>query len=306
MKQLIVNADDFGLTSGVNRAIIECHQRGIVSSTTLMATGAALDEAIELAQQNPRLSVGCHIVLVDGEPVLPAAQVRSLLAPGTNRFHHSLGPLLAALARGGLQPAEVEAEATAQIARLQARGVTLSHVDAHKHTHMFPAILRPLLRAAAACGLQRVRNPFEPADTVGWGEALSSRMLCERKLETTLLRRIFRPHWLSLVHNQSFATPCGSLGIISTGALTSDTLTALLHRMPDGLWELCCHPGYHDAALTQIRTRLRQSREIERQALLSLSPTTLRSQFQTELISFHQLSLAWHENPGEIPHGTTV
>ncbi len=72
MKRLIVNADDFGLTHGVNRAIAACHQRGIVSSATLMATGACFDEAVGLAAQMPELSVGCHIVLVDGEPLLPA------------------------------------------------------------------------------------------------------------------------------------------------------------------------------------------------------------------------------------------
>src|ERR1700687_5534359 len=114
MRRLIVNADDFGLTRGVNRAIAECHQRGIVSSATLMATGARFAEAVELARQLPGLSVGCHVVLVDGEPLLPAAEVRSLLAPGTNRFYHSISEVLRAVARGRFKAEEVEAEASAQ------------------------------------------------------------------------------------------------------------------------------------------------------------------------------------------------
>ncbi len=93
-KRLIVNADDFGLTLGVNRAIAACHQRGIVSSTTLMATAARVEDAIALARQMPELGVGCHVVLVDGEPLLPASEVRSLLAPGTNRFFHGVGDVL--------------------------------------------------------------------------------------------------------------------------------------------------------------------------------------------------------------------
>src|ERR1700687_3152627 len=143
MRRLIVNADDFGLTRGVTRAIAACHQRGIVSSATLMATGACFAEAVELAGQMPRLSVGCHIVLVDGEPLLPGAEVRSLLAPGTNRFYHSIGEGLQAGSLGGLKAREIEAEAGAQLARLQDAGVRISHFDSHKHTHMFPSILKP-------------------------------------------------------------------------------------------------------------------------------------------------------------------
>jgi predicted glycoside hydrolase/deacetylase ChbG (UPF0249 family) len=70
VRRLIINADDFGLTRGVNQAIVEGNQRGTITSATLMATGPAFDEAVELAQSCPSLSVGCHVVLVDGVPVL--------------------------------------------------------------------------------------------------------------------------------------------------------------------------------------------------------------------------------------------
>ena len=167
MKRLIVNADDFGLTQGVNRAIVACHERGLVSSTTLMATGACFDEAVALASALPNLSVGCHVVLVDGEPLLPAGEVRSLLAPGTDRFYHSIGEVLGAVAQGRFKASEVQAEASAQMARLRSAGVAVSHFDSHKHTHMFPSILRPMLRAAAANGIGAVRNPFEAPGAVG-------------------------------------------------------------------------------------------------------------------------------------------
>jgi len=172
MKRLIVNADDFGLTHGVNRAIIACHERGIVSSTTLMATGARFDEAVALASQMPRLSVGCHVVLVDGSPLLPPSKVRSLLAPGTERFYHSIGEVLQAVALGRFRAEEVEAEASAQFAYLKSAGVSISHFDAHKHTHMFPSILKPLLRAAAAHEIRAVRNPFEAPGGVSFREML--------------------------------------------------------------------------------------------------------------------------------------
>jgi predicted glycoside hydrolase/deacetylase ChbG (UPF0249 family) len=126
MKRLIVNADDFGLTRGVNRAIVACHQRGIVSSATLMATGACFDEAVALATQMPQLSVGCHVVLVDGEPLLPASEVRSLLAPGTNRFYHSIGEVLRAVAGGRFRRGRSRGRCpVCASARLEGRGVAL-------------------------------------------------------------------------------------------------------------------------------------------------------------------------------------
>ena len=156
MRRLIVNADDFGLTSGVNRGIIEACEHGIVSSTTLMAKSSAFDEATDLAKaagpSDANLSVGCHVVLMDGEPVLPPDRVPSLLdssAANGSRFRENLSDFVLASFRGKLNPAEVEAEANAQFARLQDAGIQPSHFDTHKHAHMFPAVLRPLLRAPA-------------------------------------------------------------------------------------------------------------------------------------------------------------
>ena len=291
MKRLIVNADDFGLTAGVNRAIGECHLRGIVTSATMMATGGALEEAAAMASQLPQLGVGCHVVLVDGRPVLPAADVRSLLEPGTDRFYHSLGPLLRALARGGFRADEVEAEADAQIGRLQKTGLKLTHFDAHKHVHMFLPILRPLLRAAKKCGITAVRNPFEPAGNLRWNEAISNRGLLLRKVETSLLRAGLRRGWMREVQRQGLATTDGSLGVTATGALDQPTLDAMLRRIPAGCWELVCHPGYNDAELAAVRTKLRESREVELKALTSLAAAELESQYGVTLGTFADFTL---------------
>jgi predicted glycoside hydrolase/deacetylase ChbG (UPF0249 family) len=286
MKRLIVNADDFGLTQGVNRAIVACHERGIVSSATLMATGACFEEAVALASAMPGLSVGCHVVLVDGEPLLPAGEVRSLLAPGTTRFYHSIGEVLAAVARGRFNAGELEAEATAQMARLRHAGVAVSHFDAHKHTHMFPSILKPLLRAATANGIASVRNPFEAPGAVSMREAFGNRTLFVRKAETTLLRAALRGSWLRAVHNARFATTDGSLGVAATGTLDAARLRSMLRQMPPGTWELVCHPGYNDRELAKVRTKLRESREVEMAALQSITLDELREEFGAELTSF--------------------
>ncbi|MGH9509509.1 MAG: ChbG/HpnK family deacetylase, partial [Terriglobales bacterium] len=142
MPRLIINADDLGLTPGVNRAILEAHQRGVVTSTTLMANSAAFDDAVGHVRQAPRLSVGCHVMLVDGEPLLEP-RPRTLARNG--RFRDGIAGFALTAMRGRLDPNEIAAEATAQMRRLQSAGVSVSHLDTHKHTHLFPSVLRPLL-----------------------------------------------------------------------------------------------------------------------------------------------------------------
>jgi len=152
VRRLIVNADDFGFTAGVNRAIVEAHTHGIVTSSTLMANGRAFEDAVCLAKTVPRLSVGCHVVLIDGEPVADVGLLPSIAGAhsGGARFRDGLRTFAARALAGRLDPDEIEVEASAQIRKIQMAGVSVSHVDTHKHTHLFPAVLRPLLRAARA------------------------------------------------------------------------------------------------------------------------------------------------------------
>ncbi len=116
----------------------------MLTSTTLMARAAATEEAIEMARSTPTLGVGCHVVLVDGEPVASAReQLPTLVDPRTGRFHPTLGAFLARLLTGRIRSAEIEAEAAAQIALLQSRGAA---PDPHRHAQAHPHVSR---RAAA-------------------------------------------------------------------------------------------------------------------------------------------------------------
>lgn len=266
MRRLIINADDFGLTAGVNRAVVELHEERVLTSATLMARAAATDEAIELALRFPLLGVGCHVVLVDGEPVLPAAEIPSLTDRQTGWFHPKPGSFLRQLLFGRIRAAEIEAEAAAQIALLQGRGLTLTHIDTHKHLHMFPAVLRPLLRAARAAGIRAVRNPFEPA----WSRRATPAASLFRRIEVNMLRQL-EPAFQRIVAQEGFATTDGALGVLATGTLDEATLHSVLRKIPAGTWELVTHPGYSDDDLAKAHTRLRQSRETERQALLEVA-----------------------------------
>ncbi len=265
MSRLIVNADDFGLTSGVNRAIVELHQAGVLTSTTLMANAAATNEAIELAHVNPTLGVGCHIVLVDGAPVLPPREIPTLIDPQTGCFPPKLTTFLARLFTGQIRTAEIEAETAAQISLLQRRSLSLTHIDTHKHTHMFPRVLRPILRAARACGIRAIRNPFEPE----WAIRASPRASFVRTAEVFVLRR-FGPYFRRILSEEGFISTDGTIAVAATGVVNADTVRSLLQQLPAGTWELVTHPGYNDADLGKIRTRLRASRNIERNALRAI------------------------------------
>jgi hopanoid biosynthesis associated protein HpnK len=264
--RLILNADDFGLTAGVNRAIIGLHRTGVLTSASLMARAAATDEAIELARATPSLGVGCHVVLVDGEPVLRTQSLPTLVDPRTGRFHPTLCAFFRLLLTGRIRYSEIENETAAQIALLQSRGLRLTHIDTHKHTHVFPAVLRPVLRAAKAAGIRAVRNPFEPA----WSLRATHGAPWPRRAQVRLLR-LLEPTFLRIVAKEGFTTTDGAIGVLATGTLDSTTVSSLLRNLPEGTWELVTHPGYNDTDLAQAHTRLLASRKTEREALLAIN-----------------------------------
>ena len=265
MSRLIVNADDFGLTAGVNRAILELHIAGVLTSATLMAKASATNEAIEMARATPSLGVGCHVVLVDGVPVLPPHEVPTLVDPATGDFWPTLSSFLMRLFTGRIHAAEIEAEAAAQITMLQDRGVHLTHIDSHKHTHMFPSVLRAVLRAARNAGIRAVRNPFEPE----WAVRATPRSSLLRNAEVLALRQL-GPFFRRLIDKENVLTTDGTISVAGTGMLDAAAVRSLLEKLPPGTWELVTHPGYNDADLANVRTRLRESREIERNALESI------------------------------------
>jgi hopanoid biosynthesis associated protein HpnK len=267
VSRLILNADDFGLTAGVNRAIIELHGAGALTSATLMARAAAAEEAIQLACSTPSLGVGCHVVLVDGEPLRTVRELPTLVDHATGRFMPTLGKFLERFFTGRIHPSEIEAEAEAQIGFLRSKGVALTHIDTHKHMHMFPGVLRPVLRAAGAAGIRAVRNPFEPA----WSLRATPNAPWLRRTEVSSLRLLERS-FLHIVEEEGFKTTDGTIGVLATGTLDAETLNSLLVNLPDGTWELVTHPGYNDINLAQAHTRLLAARETELHALRTLGP----------------------------------
>lgn len=295
MRRLIINADDFGLTSGVNRAIAETHQHGVVTSATLMANGPAFAQATALAKTAPSLHVGCHIVFLDGSPILPPSEVLSLLdrTKDCPRFPHGLTGFAVRALTGRIDPQQIEAEAVAQIRKIQSAGIFVSHFDTHKHTHIFPAVLRPLLRAAVACGVRALRNPFPPLGTIPLAVLLSRPTLWKRSAQLKFLRR-FASQFRRAVHEAGLFTSDGTLGVAQTGTLDEHLFQLIAKRLPEGTWEFVCHPGYNDAELQAAPTRLKASRMRELQVLTSPAVKHILEIQGIELISFRDLAAEPH------------
>ncbi|MGB7554512.1 MAG: ChbG/HpnK family deacetylase, partial [Candidatus Korobacteraceae bacterium] len=216
----------------------------------------------------------------------------SLLQPGTqngsHQFRVKLNDFVIASFRNKLNPVEIEAEASAQLERLQSAGLQPSHFDTHKHAHMFPAVLRPLLRAAREHGVPAVRNPFGQVWPLPVGDLLRKRKLWRRFAELNVLRN-FAARFRREVEAHGLRTTDGSLAVLVTGFLDLKLFTTIVDSIPDGTWELVCHPGYNDADLDQVQTRLRESRAQELVLLTSPEAREVLQRRGIELITYHDL-----------------
>lgn len=284
MRRLIINADDFGLTAGVNRGILQANQQGVVTSATLMACGAAFNAAVEATRSANGLALGCHLVLLDGDPISPASAIPTLME--ADHFRRDvMGFGLAAVAKR-IAPEHIEVEVAAQIRRLQAAGIEVTHVDTHKHSHIFPAVLRPLVRACQACGVRKIRNPFLPSRLRSDGGGLR---LWKRLAQLRLVNR-FRRSFLETVREAGMLTTDGTVGVVATGSLTTALFERILGALPEGTWEFVCHPGYNGDDLARVNTRLRESRQTELEIMTSPRSRELIRSENIELISYRELT----------------
>jgi predicted glycoside hydrolase/deacetylase ChbG (UPF0249 family) len=214
LKYLITNADDFGFTHDVNEGIVHAHREGILTATTLMATGAAFEHAAALARETPGLDVGVHLVLVDSAG-FPPSLTRFALSVGRMRVYDELARQVDKVLKAGIRP---------------------SHLDTHKHTHLMPPVFAAIARIAEEFRIPWVRRRFGPV-----------RWLGSRGCRTT----------------DHFA------GFLMTGRYGPAELVRLIRKLPEGSTEFMCHPGFCTDELRAARTRLKESRRRELDALTS-------------------------------------
>lgn len=238
MKRLIINADDFGFTRDVNAGIIHAHRHGVLTSATLMANGDAFEDAVRLAKETPSFDIGCHLVLVQG---------RSLVTG--NPFPETLRELMLSLLS---RRTDIYRELRAQIEKIVSAGLRLTHLDSHKHTHIVPSVFRIVVRLAHEFGIPYVRLPLD-------------RSVPFVQLPSAAASRFYR----GLARNYGVRMADHFIGFRQTGSLNEQTFRAVLERLPEGVTEFMCHPGFCGPELEKASTRLKQSRVRELEALTS-------------------------------------
>jgi hopanoid biosynthesis associated protein HpnK len=266
---LVVNADDFGFTPDVNEGIVEAHRHGILTAATLMANGAAFDDAVRRAREVPGLDVGCHLVLIGGRSLLTEAPLP-----------RSVPQLLLALARREIRVYE---ELAAQVRRIVDAGVRPTHLDTHKHTHLAPPVLDAVARLGQEFGIRWVRRPFDFPMNALRGPVPRAKRFASGGLG--LLRRRFH----RVLEKHGCRATDHFAGFQITGRFRTAQLVQLFAMLPEGSTELMCHPGRCGDALRNAPTRLKESRAHELEALLAPEVREALERNGIDLVSYRGL-----------------
>lgn len=291
MKQLIVNADDFGYARGVNEGIVRAHREGIVTSATLMAGAAEFDHAAELSKLAPTLDVGCHLVLVSGRAVSKPDEIPSL-ASETGELPRTIRQFASLLFRGRIRDSDLRVEIAAQLQKIRNAGIHISHIDSHKHTHMFSRVARIAMETARDFGICCIRNPAENYD--GFFPSLRAvepnrGMFVRQALQGICCRWLARK---SRSYRLRFGlrAPDYFYSVALAGLLSPRVLTILIGRLRGGVSELMCHPAVMERTLASSPTRLKQERIREFEAVTSQDVKAAIAQAGVTLIGYRALA----------------
>jgi predicted glycoside hydrolase/deacetylase ChbG (UPF0249 family) len=236
-RAIIFNADDFGLTAGVNSGIVEAYQCGLVRSASLMVTTPGFSDAVSLARQHPRLDLGIHLALTSLPPALPPQEIPELI----NR-HGRFPPLRSLLPRllaGGVPANAIRRELRAQVERALSTGLRFSHLDGHHHIHLFPPVAGVIAELAGEFGIDVIRRVGD----VGRDEMRAPGAVTKRRFL----------HWAD-------GRAAGSLRRLQAadafrGVPFPRDLRSwqrLIAGLPPGVTEFMCHPGLADPAVAEF------------------------------------------------------
>ena len=240
MKQIILNADDFGRHTLINRAVERGVADGVLSSATLMPGGTAFDDAAELAARSPTLGVGIHLTLVNGNPVLPPAEIPSLVTEA-GVFVDDHTAFAVRLLRGAVNLSEVRAELAAQLRRVEAAGIHPTHADSHQHMHVLPGVIDIALDLCRAAGIPAMRAPRAPLFAGSFGGI--GQLIGRTGLAVLAHRAAAKAQRCSIRVPDHFA------GIVAGEAVDAATLTQIAGSLRDGVTEVMLHPGTDNAVL---------------------------------------------------------
>jgi chitin disaccharide deacetylase len=282
--RLIINADDLGLATGINLGIEAGHARGVITSASLMANGRAFEGAVSIAKRLA-MDVGVHLVLVEEAPILPPNRVSSLIDE-SGCMPRDFSALLRLVVTGRVREAEVRAELAAQIERCLDSGLRPSHLDSHQHVHMWPSLLRIVVDLARRYDIPAIRSTrldlaVESRSRVKGAGIVRAGMVSV--LGALGLRAA------GVIRRAGLVTTGQLRGVLSSGHLGGNVLSALLDKLPPEVTEIVVHPGVAEPELQTHYAHWGFDWEGELAALERLVPA-VNSNNGPALISFRELA----------------
>lgn len=281
-KKLIVNADDCAYTKGINQGIIEGHRRGIITSCSLMANADYFTDALERLQNYPNLSVGIHLALSNVKATLPVNQV-PLLVNKDNYFPKSPTMLIQRFMMFPVSLQQVKAELSNQCAKIISYGIKPSHLDTHKHFHLYMPLFKIMVQIALEFNIKAIRIPYDSIQLeIRKPIRKFSKMISAAiKIMQKRMKRILRANGIRYADN--------FFGFYYTGYLDEEVLINLIRSLPVGTTELMCHPGFYTKELKLSQSRLKESRKKELGALTSKFILEEIKKNNINLINYHQI-----------------
>lgn len=279
LRYIIINADDFGRHAEINRAVEEGLVHGCLRSATVMPGGAAFAGAIDIARRHEELGLGVHFTLVDGHPILPPEEIPSLVG-SEGDFLPDHTALLKRYLKGSINLEEVRRELAAQLQKVEATGIPISHVDSHQHMHTLPGIIDIVLDLAARAGIRAVRTPRTPLFAGAFG---GLGQLVGRLGLSTLARLA-----ACKAHRRGLLTPDHFAGIVAGEAVSEGELLHLIAHLPQGTTEVMMHPGTANAVL-QEDSGWQHDFEAELAAILSPHVGEALRKAEVEPVNFRHL-----------------
>ncbi|HXG91994.1 MAG TPA: hopanoid biosynthesis-associated protein HpnK [Blastocatellia bacterium] len=280
--RLIVNADDFGISKEVNEAVIRAFREGVLTSASLMVTGAAFDDAVILAKENPGLAVGIHLVTVMGRAALPHSEIPSLVDELGN---FSNNPTAAGLKYYFSKRArqELRKELAAQFAKFQSTGLPLSHIDGHLHLHVHPVIFNAALELGAQYGARRMRVPVEEPQL-----ALAYDRSCalQKRVYSRLFAALGR-HMKKKLDRRGFVYAERVYGNLQSGRMNEQYFLYALENLRAATNEIYFHPAVYPA--DKILDANEQQSLIEFEALTSAKVKELMNKLGIRLVNYFEL-----------------
>jgi predicted glycoside hydrolase/deacetylase ChbG (UPF0249 family) len=282
MKKVIINADDFGMSQGVNEGIVKAHQEGILTSTTLMANMPEFDQAVKMASINSELGVGVHLNILRGQPLSPSQKVGSLLSREL-RFIPSVTSLLHRIGLKRISLDEIEREFRAQVERVQGTGIHPSHIDSEKHIHLIRPLFRIVLKLAKEYKINKVRFIQEYCISSRPGQMFKSIFI---SLSATSMKK--------KMVQEGVLSPDWFYGVCNSGRITTTKLQQVLQSVKDGITEIMVHPGFITQEMIELEKQIgpyyiNKYREKELNALLEEKLPQVIADLGIQLINFNHI-----------------